>query len=109
VPPPTGNPISVLIADDDRMTRALVRQAITAHRDIALVGEAVDGFDAVAMALKLRPNVVVLDVDMPVLDGIEAAAKPEVCSRDWILGGKSGAIFDCIAVGKRADDFRPQA
>ncbi|WP_306366520.1 response regulator transcription factor [Nocardiopsis sp. CC223A] len=65
--------ISVLIADDQAMVRAGFSALLAAQRDILVLGEAGDGRAALAMARELHPDVVLLDVRMPVMDGLEAA------------------------------------
>jgi DNA-binding NarL/FixJ family response regulator len=64
--------INVLIADDQAMMRTGLRLILEAEPDLAVVGEAADGTSAVTNARALRPDVVVMDIRMPVLDGIEA-------------------------------------
>lgn len=63
----------VLIADDDALARAALRTIFDAHDDIELVAEAHDGLEAVEYAGRLHPDVVLLDIRMPNLDGLEAA------------------------------------
>jgi DNA-binding NarL/FixJ family response regulator len=64
--------IRVLIADDQGMVRSGFSILLNAQPDIVVVGEAVNGEDAVATAAELRPDVVLMDVRMPVLDGLQA-------------------------------------
>lgn len=66
---------SVLIADDQRMLRAGLRSLLEREDDIEVVGEAGDGEEAIAESLRLRPDLVLMDVRMPVLDGIAATAR----------------------------------
>lgn len=66
--------IRVVVADDSPLVRGLVRQLLETDPGIRVVGEAVNGAEAVAMARRLRPDVLLMDVRMPVMDGIEATA-----------------------------------
>ena len=65
-------PLRVLLADDQTLVRTGFRMILKAERDIEVVGEAADGAQAVAAARRLRPDVVVMDVRMPNMDGLEA-------------------------------------
>ena len=64
--------IRVLIADDQAMVRAGFRLILKPHADMEVVGEAADGREAVDAAQRLRPDVVLMDIRMPGLDGIQA-------------------------------------
>ncbi len=64
--------IRVLLADDQSLVRAGFRMILKAEPGIEVVGEAGDGAEAVALARELAPDVVLMDIRMPVLDGIEA-------------------------------------
>ena len=64
--------LRVLIADDYAAMRAALTRALQSEPDIEVVGEASDGYAAVRQAAKLKPDVVLMDVNMPGLDGIEA-------------------------------------
>jgi len=73
--------IRVLIADDQDIVRTGLRMILDAQPDIEVVGEAVDGRDALELARRLRPDVCLFDIRMPELDGIEVTrrlAGPEV-------------------------------
>ncbi len=75
--------IRVVVADDHHVVRAGIRELLTDAPDIEVVGEARNGHDAVAVALAQRPDVVVMDINMPELSGVEAtrqirAAAPAV-------------------------------
>lgn len=67
--------ITILIADDQPLVRAGVAQLIGTQPDFELVGEAADGLQAARSAAVLRPDVVVMDVRMPGLDGVEATRR----------------------------------
>jgi DNA-binding NarL/FixJ family response regulator len=67
--------IRVLLADDQALVRAGFRMILSAEPDLEVVGEAGDGEAAVSAALELEPDVVLMDVRMPELDGIEATRR----------------------------------
>lgn len=67
--------ISVVVVDDQELMRAGFRMVLGAHPDVEIVGEAGDGAQAVELAERLRPDVVLMDVRMPVLDGVEATKR----------------------------------
>jgi DNA-binding NarL/FixJ family response regulator len=66
-------PITVLLAEDHTIVREGFRKLLAAEADLEVVGEAQTGRQAVALAKKLRPAVVVMDIAMPLLNGLEAA------------------------------------
>ena len=68
-------PIRVLLVDDHAMVRRGMRDFLSLHDDIDVVGEAGDGAAGVEEATRLRPDIVVMDLMMPNLDGIEATAR----------------------------------
>lgn len=65
-------PISVLIVDDQELMRMGLNMVLGAHEDISVVGEAGDGAAAVTAAISLKPDVVLMDVRMPIVDGVSA-------------------------------------
>jgi len=65
--------ITVLLADDHTIVREGIRHILEMEADFEVVGEAADGRQAVALAVKLRPEVVLMDIAMPRLNGLEAA------------------------------------
>ena len=67
--------IRVLVADDQTLMRSGLVGMLAVHDDLEVVGEAADGLEAVQRAAVLRPDVVVMDIRMPRLDGIEATRR----------------------------------
>lgn len=66
---------TILIADDLAEWRAQVREILHGRPEWQIIGEACDGVEVVQKALELRPDLVLLDIGMPVMNGIEAAVK----------------------------------
>ncbi|MBO1903283.1 response regulator transcription factor [Leucobacter weissii] len=82
--------IRVLVADDQALIRGAVTAILADITDIEIVGEAVNGQEAVTLAQTLRPDVILMDIRMPVKDGIEATT--EICN-DPALSGVHVLIF----------------
>jgi DNA-binding NarL/FixJ family response regulator len=98
------NRIRVLLADDHKMIRAGLRLVLEQSPDITVAGEADDGRQAVALALELKPNVVVMDVGMPNLNGIEASlhvkqALPETAIVMLSMHSDEGYILRALRAG----------
>src|SRR5258708_27482988 len=72
---PADRPIDVVIADDQALFREGLRTLLSAHAAINVVGDASDGEEAVTQVERLRPSVVLMDLRMPTLDGIQATAR----------------------------------
>ncbi len=95
---------SVLIADDQALVRVGLRKILENEPETSVVGEAVDGEDAVAAARRLRPDVVLMDIRMPVLDGIEATrrivrAQPETRVLILTTFGLDTYVYDALRAG----------
>jgi YesN/AraC family two-component response regulator len=67
--------IRILVADDQPLVRTGIRRVIDSDEALAVIGEASDGHEAVALTKALRPDVVLMDIRMPILDGIEATSR----------------------------------
>ena len=67
--------VRILIADDQALVRAGFKMILDAEDDLEVVGEAIDGLQAVEMCRRLKPDVVLMDIRMPELDGIEATRR----------------------------------
>jgi len=79
---PDRGRISVVVADDQPLMRSALRMCLSPEPDIDVVGEAGDGQETVALAARLRPDVVIMDIRMPVLDGVAATALLTAGGRD---------------------------
>jgi len=101
------NQIRVLLADDHTLIRAGLRLVVAAQPDLTVVGEANDGREAVAMAEKLKPDVVVMDIGMPSLNGIEAcrhvhAALPHTHVVMLSMHSDEGYVLRALKAGAKA-------
>lgn len=71
--PGVSKPRTILIADDNEKVRTVIRHALEQYTGFKICGEATDGTDAVSKAKELEPDLVILDVRMPGLNGVEVA------------------------------------
>jgi two-component system chemotaxis response regulator CheB len=94
--------IRVLVAEDSRAERALLVSILESDPAIRVVGEAADGAQAVEMTLRLRPDLVTMDVHMPRLDGLEATREIMVRAPTPIVVVSSSVRPDDIALSLRA-------
>ncbi len=78
----TPHPVRVLLADDHELVRDGIRARLQKVPDLELVGEATNGREALALARELRPHVLLMDVSMPVMNGLEAAAEIRTAQPD---------------------------
>jgi two-component system response regulator NreC len=101
---PLDTPIRVLLADDHTILRAGLRMMLNAQPDIIVVGEANDGREAVREAEQLAPDVVIMDITMPELSGIEATklikrAMPDVKILMLTMHENEGYLFQSLRAG----------
>ena len=104
--------LRVLIVDDSRFFRRRVTEMLAIDPTILVVGEAADGAEAVEMALKLRPDVITMDIEMPVLDGITATRRIlsvgfiPILMFSSLTNDGAKATFDALDAG--AVDYLPK-
>jgi DNA-binding NarL/FixJ family response regulator len=101
-----ARPVRVLIADDHPVFRDGLATLLEPHPDIVVVGRAADGAEAVALAAELRPDVVVMDIQMPQVNGIEAtrrvlAADPSVGVLVFTMGEDDSTLLSAMRAGAR--------
>jgi DNA-binding NarL/FixJ family response regulator len=95
--------VRVVVADDQPLVRAGLRTILASDPGIEVVGEAVDGVDALAVVRRTRPDVALVDVRMPRMDGIAAAREIVAVSDTRVLVlttfGQDDVVFDALAAG----------
>jgi pilus assembly protein CpaE len=99
-------PIKVMVVDDVAETRASIRQLLELNGGFEVIGEAADGQEALAKAVELRPDCVLLDINMPVMDGITAAERffvqfPEIAVVMMSVQGEKEYLRKSMAAGAR--------
>ena len=105
-PEGSGDPVRLLVVDDSPSIRAAIRAMVEGDAGIRIVGEAGTGAEAVEMARTLRPGVILMDVQMPGMDGIEATARimasvavPIIAFSAFTWGGEAKASIEMLAAG----------
>jgi len=98
--------VRVLIADDSLVAREMLATILSSDPEIEVVGQAVDGEEAVAMTARLRPDLITMDIHMPKLDGLRATEKimaftptPILVVSSSVRGDGAGSAFDALALG----------
>ena len=112
-------PIRILIADDHSVVRQGLRMFLALDPELAVIGEAADGAEAVRMARELNPDVVLMDMLMPVMDGVAATAAirrelPEtevialtsVLEDEKVIGAVRAGAIGYLLKDTEADDLR---
>jgi DNA-binding NarL/FixJ family response regulator len=83
---PGASNYRILLVDDDRETRQLLNDILERYPDVTIIGQAGDGKEAVAMAIEHKPDVILMDIALPYLDGIEAThCIKQVCPQTVII------------------------
>ncbi|HFD39130.1 MAG TPA: response regulator transcription factor [Anaerolineae bacterium] len=100
-------PIRILIADDHTMVRQGLSQICQAEPDMTVVGQAANGDEARRLALHFHPDIVVMDINMPVLDGVQAtqqitAKHPDIGVIILTMYRQDQYVFEAIKAGARA-------
>jgi two-component system, LytTR family, response regulator AlgR len=101
--PPIREPLRVLVVDDEAPARARLRRILDEIPDVTVAGEAANGFEALEMCASMDPDVVLLDVRMPGMDGIEAARHLSA------LGDPPAVIFTTAYDEHAVEAFEAQA
>lgn len=85
-----SRPHRILLVDDDRRMLSLLRDILEHYPDLTIVGEALDGHEAIAMLATHQPDVIVMDIVMPLLDGVEATRRIKATSPRTVVIGLAG-------------------
>jgi len=98
---------SILIVDDDKLVRRVLRSFVESRTHFDVCGEAVNGIDAIEKARTLNPDLIVMDLSMPVMNGLEAGAVlkamlPKVPIVMYTVHDTAGMKVQALAAGVRA-------
>ena len=98
------NPIRLLLVDDHEIVRAGLRTLLARHPEVEVIGEAGSGGEAVSLAAELRPDVVLMDITMPDMDGVEATRRiktsvPEVNVLALTIHEEEAYFFEMLNAG----------
>lgn len=99
-----AGPVTILVVDDRRLARIAAKAILEDSPDFLCVGEATSGAEAVTSAARLRPKVVLLDVEMPGVDGAETARRlkhqdPEIKLLAWTVSEESNDLLRMLEAG----------
>lgn len=102
----TNEPLRILLVDDHPLVREGLRALLTSLADMTIVGEAGDGEEAVTMALELQPDIILMDLHLPKLNGIEAtrrivSASPHIGILVLTMLGDDDSVFGAMRAGAR--------
>ena len=102
----TNEPLRILLVDDHPLVREGLRALLTSLADMTIVGEAGDGEEAVTMALELQPDIILMDLHLPKLNGIEATrrivrASPHIGILVLTMLGDDDSVFGAMRAGAR--------
>ena len=102
----TNDPLRLLLVDDHPLVREGLRALLTSLPDMTIVGEARDGEEAVTMALDLQPDIILMDLHLPKLNGIEATrrivgASPHIGILVLTMLGDDESVFGAMRAGAR--------
>lgn len=97
-------PVQLVIAEDDQTLRTSLQSLLEAHEEVRVVGTASDGEQAIQMVMQYEPQVVLMDINMPRLNGIEATRRlkrllPNVQIVIWTIYGDDQNVFEAIKAG----------
>ena len=103
----SGGPPTVLIVDDDKDVRDMARTSLEVDGRFAIIGEGIDGWEAIRLAADHQPDLVLLDLEMPWLNGAEAvphirAAAPSSLIALWTVAPESHRATEALALGASA-------
>ena len=104
--PEQATPVHVVVVDDSAVQRRFLRAAVEAEGDFTVVGEARNGKEAVALVARLKPAAVLMDLDLPVMSGIEAIERimsasptPILVYSAFVAGANSDNALEALAAG----------
>jgi len=107
-----GDPVRVLIADSEQGFRRFIRRILERQPDLNVAGQASDAEEVVQLAQQLKPDVVLMDIDLPGLDGLEATRRIKASlpgTKVIMLSAVDGETYRNTAAKHGADGFLPKS